>query len=144
MAQANACMLPLSLVRKLVQIPNAGMSFSVKEEVLLSTKNLKLKVVAANARKLLPKFIGPFTVVRRINPVAYELEFPETMKIHNVFHVSLFRPYISSVSYQPPAPTVAEDDQLENTMEIIMDQKDTPYRRNTHRHLFRSVATLRP
>ena len=36
--------------------------FKEGEEILLSTQNLKLKTVAANARKLIPKFVGPFTI----------------------------------------------------------------------------------
>jgi hypothetical protein len=46
-------------------------------------------VNAANARKVLPKFIGPFTVIKCVNAVAYKLGLPETMKVHDVFHVSL-------------------------------------------------------
>ena len=46
----------------------------------------------ANARKLTPKFVGPLKVVKQITPVAYELELPKSMKIHDVFHVSLLRP----------------------------------------------------
>jgi hypothetical protein len=91
-------------------------------------------VVAANARKLLPKFIGPFPVVKRVNAVAYTLGLPETMKVHNVFHVSLLKHYTNSGSYQPPAPTVFEDDHLENTVEAILDHKDTPFRGKTRRH----------
>jgi hypothetical protein len=41
---------------------------------------LKLKLVAANARKLSPLFIGPFTVNKRVNAVAYKSGLPESMK----------------------------------------------------------------
>ena len=100
LAQAKSCLAAAQSRQKAyADSKRRDVSLSVREEVLLSTKNLKLKVVAANARKLLPKFIGPFTVAKRANPVAYELELPETMKVHNVFHVSLLRPYISSGSY---------------------------------------------
>jgi hypothetical protein len=57
------------------------------DAVLLSTKNIKLKS-PNGSRKLLPRWIGPFTVTQIINPVAYKLELPPTMaRIHNVFHV---------------------------------------------------------
>ena len=42
--------------------------------------------------KLDHKKLGPFKVKRRINPVAYELSLPSTMRIHPVFHVSLLEP----------------------------------------------------
>ncbi|SGY57078.1 BQ5605_C006g04218 [Microbotryum silenes-dioicae] len=37
--------------------------------------------------------LGPFTIKRIINPVAYELDLPSTMRIYPVFHVSLLEPY---------------------------------------------------
>jgi hypothetical protein len=90
LAQAKSCLLAAqSRQRAYANTKRRDVSFSVGEEVLLSTRNLKLKVVAANARKLLPNFLGPFTVVKRVNAVAYKLGLPETMKVHIVFHVSI-------------------------------------------------------
>ena len=52
--------------------------FAVGEQVVLSTEDPKLRTPAADARKLVPKFVGPFKVLQQINPVAYELELPGT------------------------------------------------------------------
>ena len=42
--------------------------------------------------KLSPRFIGPYRVLKRIGPVAYQLELPpELDRIHDVFHVSMLR-----------------------------------------------------
>jgi hypothetical protein len=66
--------------------------------VYLSTKNLNLP--AHRARKLAPKFIGPFKVLRaNANTSNYTLELPEvlrTRRVHPTFHVSLLRPCIKS------------------------------------------------
>ena len=44
--------------------------------------------------KLSPRFIGPYEVLERIGPVAYRLTLPpELAKLHDVFHVSMFRRY---------------------------------------------------
>ena len=44
--------------------------------------------------KLSPRFIGPFEVLRRVGEVAYEIALPPELEhIHNVFHVSVLRPY---------------------------------------------------
>ncbi|KAA3467023.1 DNA/RNA polymerases superfamily protein [Gossypium australe] len=45
--------------------------------------------------KLSPRFIGPYKVIERIEPVAYRLTLPlELDKIHNVLHVGSFTYYL--------------------------------------------------
>jgi hypothetical protein len=42
--------------------------------------------------KLVSRFTGPFEILKRIGPVAYEKNLPSQLaKVHNVFHVSLLR-----------------------------------------------------
>jgi hypothetical protein len=65
--------------------------YEVGEEVMLSTMNLSMKMQGTS--KLLPRFIGPFKVTKRIGTVAYRLDLPPELKIHNVFHVSLLKQY---------------------------------------------------
>ncbi|KAJ9512185.1 hypothetical protein QJQ45_012664 [Haematococcus lacustris] len=69
--------------------------------VLLSTKNLRMK--PGKAKKLLPRFIGPFKVLEHVGPVAVRLDLPRAMaRMHPVFHVSLLRPYTSEHPHLPP------------------------------------------
>ena len=50
--------------------------------------------------KLSPRFVGPFEILKRIRKVAYELALPPTLVgVHNVFHVSMLRKYISDPSH---------------------------------------------
>jgi hypothetical protein len=37
---------------------------------------------------------GPFEILDRIGPNAYMLEFPISMNVHSVFHVSLLKTYV--------------------------------------------------
>jgi hypothetical protein len=38
-------------------------------------------------QKITPKFYGPYTILKRVGHVAYQLSLPNHSKIHNVFHV---------------------------------------------------------
>jgi hypothetical protein len=50
--------------------------------------------------KLSPRFVGPFEILERIGMVAYRIALPsELSNIHNVFHVLMFRKYISDPSH---------------------------------------------
>ena len=59
------------------------------DRVWLSTKNLNLRMPC---RKLSPRFVGPFKVLRSINEVSYRLQLPSHYRISPTFHVSLLRP----------------------------------------------------
>lgn len=63
--------------------------------VYLSTKNLSLP--KGRVSKLLPKYIGPYKVVRAMPETSnYDIELPEELvkrRIHPRFHVSLLKPH---------------------------------------------------
>lgn len=65
----------------------------VGDKVYLATANLNLP--KGRARKLVPKFIGPYTVVKANATTSnYTIDLPEDLKkrrIHPVFHVSRLR-----------------------------------------------------
>jgi hypothetical protein len=93
--------------------------FAVGQDVLLSTANIKLK--GPGSPKLMPKWIGPFKVVKRIGETAYELELPQNMLLHDVFHASLLKPYRSDGRVQPPPPELMVDGQVEYEVDMLLD-----------------------
>ena len=58
--------------------------------VWLSTKDLPLQV---DSHKLAPRYIGPFKVVKIINPSPIRLKLPNSLKVHPAFHV-LSQPWL--------------------------------------------------
>lgn len=55
---------------------------------------------ALKSKKLSPKFIGPFQILKHVGPVAYEIALsPNLANLHNVFHVSQLRKYIADSSH---------------------------------------------
>ncbi|KAJ9529817.1 hypothetical protein QJQ45_022213 [Haematococcus lacustris] len=68
--------------------------FEPGDMVLLSTQNMRGKVGQPGARKLKPRYVGPFRVEYMVGRAAVKLDLPEEWsRIHNVFHVSLVKPY---------------------------------------------------
>lgn len=92
------------------------------QQVLLNTRNLNLK--STGTKKLLPKWIGPFSVTQHVNPVAIKLELPIPLRVHNVFHTSLIKPYIPNGRLQPPPPTTLfEDGAVGYDVECILSHR---------------------
>ena len=55
---------------------------------------------AIRQKKLSPRFIGPYQILRRIGPVAYEIALPPPLaNLHSVFHVSQLRKYVPDPSH---------------------------------------------
>ena len=45
--------------------------------------------------KLAPRYVGPYEIIEKINPVEYQVALPPEMEhMHNVFHILMLRDYL--------------------------------------------------
>jgi transposase InsO family protein len=75
-------------------------SYEVGDRVFLWVKPHKSSIKLGKGAKLSPRFVGPFKVVEKKGPMAYRLALPDSLRrMHDVFHVSVLRHYISDPSH---------------------------------------------
>jgi hypothetical protein len=77
---------------------NCG-EFKVGDHVFLKVKANISSLKLRKCSKLAARYCGPFEILERIGPVAYMLTLPESMTVHNVFHVSLLKKYVSDANH---------------------------------------------
>ena len=114
------------------------LEFEVGDHVFLKVIPKRGVVRFGKREKLSPRFIGPFEILERVGPVAYQLALlPSMSGVHEVFHVSMLRKYT-------PDPThvvdlgqikVDTDGTFEEGPVCILDSRDQVLRRKTVRLL---------
>ena len=62
-------------------------------------KPKKSSLHIGSCAKLAPRFYGLFNIIERIGPIAYRLALPLTMKVHDVFHLSLLKKYVKDADH---------------------------------------------
>jgi hypothetical protein len=94
--------------------------------VYLSTENLSLP--KHRTRKLMPKYVGPFKVIKEHGDTSnYRLELPDVLldrRVHPNFHASLLRPHVANDDAIFPGREPSEwyDFGAENSAERIVDE----------------------
>ncbi len=97
--------------------------YNVGQWVWLSARDLRLHLPC---RKLSPRYVGPFQIIRQITPVSLELNLPNHDRISPTFHVSLLKPADDpgEGSEEPledadPLPISREDEEIYQVRELL-------------------------
>ena len=105
-------------MKKYVDHDRRPLEFQVGDRVLLKLTPQIWKKISSKTRQrgLIPKYDGPFEVIKRVAQVAYMLKLLERLKLHSTFHVSFLKPYHEDLD--------AERVQTKRAPPLVMKQFD--------------------
>jgi hypothetical protein len=83
-------------------------------------KSHKSSIKFGKGAKICARFVGPFEVVERKGPMAYQLAFLDSLRrMHDVFHVSVLRHYVSDPTHVIDVSSLKVLDEGALTVETI-------------------------
>ncbi|XP_038885918.1 uncharacterized protein LOC120076226 [Benincasa hispida] len=103
------------------------LEFEVGDRVFLRLSPWKGILRFRRKGKLSPRYIEPYEIVERVDPIAYKLQLPMKLtRIHDVFHVSMLRKYVLDPMHILAAQSIQlkEDLSYEEEAIEILDKKD--------------------
>ncbi|MCO5568217.1 hypothetical protein L7F22_021913 [Adiantum nelumboides] len=68
--------------------------FKLGDKVFLRVKPKRRNLSLGKFKKLSPRYCGPYEIIKVISDQAYKLRLSPNLKVHDVFHVSLLKPYV--------------------------------------------------
>ncbi|GJS48027.1 putative reverse transcriptase domain-containing protein [Tanacetum coccineum] len=99
------------------------LEFSVGDYVLLKVSSWKGVVRFGKKGKLTPRFVGPFEIIEKVGPVAYQLDLPEELNgVHDTFQMSNLKKCLADPTLKVPLDEIQVDAKLnfvEEPVEIL-------------------------
>ncbi|GJX02478.1 putative reverse transcriptase domain-containing protein [Tanacetum coccineum] len=99
------------------------LEYEVGDCVLLKVSPCKGVICFGTKGKLAPRYVGPFEILDRIDPVAYRLRLPkELSSVHDTFHVSNLKKCLADANLHVPLDEIKIDKTLhfvEEPVEIM-------------------------
>ncbi|GJV69839.1 hypothetical protein Tco_1485348 [Tanacetum coccineum] len=121
-----------SMIQLLLGRYNEGMSpdlwarlekFECEDRVMLKVSPWKGVILFGKKGKLALRYVGPFEILERIDPIAYQLRLPKELSgVHDTFHVSILKKCLVDASLHVPLDEIKVDETLrfvEEPIEII-------------------------
>ncbi|GJR00604.1 putative reverse transcriptase domain-containing protein [Tanacetum coccineum] len=95
----------------------------IKDRLKAALSHWKGVVRFTKKGKLALRFVGPFEIIKKVGPVAYQLDFPEELNnFHDTFHVSNLKKCLDDLTLQVPLDEIRVNAKLnfvEEPMEIL-------------------------
>ena len=95
--------------------------FKVGDEVMVDSTVLLPPSKHVVNRKVSARFLGPYKVVRKIGPEAYEIDLPPESRSHRTLSIRYLKPFVSTDHEFPYRPKVGVDSQ-ELLMDFVVDK----------------------
>ena len=90
-----------------VDVKRRDIEYEVGDKVFLKVLSLRKILRFGKKGKLSPRFIGPYEILERIDPMEYRLALPlELAKLQNVFHMSMLQRYRPDESHILPVQEI--------------------------------------
>ena len=104
----------LTSQKKYADKKRRNLTFKEGEKVWLSAEGIDN--IPGATKKLSPKYIGPYSIEKKLSDVNYKLLLPSHLQIHPVVHISKLKPYHEfkedfpnrKKEVPPPEPTIKE------------------------------------
>ena len=81
-------------MKKGFDVHRRDVSFNIDDWVYVKLRPYRQSSISGQVfHKLGKRYYGTYKITQKIGPVAYKLAFPESSKIHLVFHYSLLKPH---------------------------------------------------
>nr|AAL79340.1 Putative 22 kDa kafirin cluster; Ty3-Gypsy type [Oryza sativa]AAM48279.1 Putative 22 kDa kafirin cluster; Ty3-Gypsy type [Oryza sativa Japonica Group]AAP53268.1 retrotransposon protein, putative, Ty3-gypsy subclass [Oryza sativa Japonica Group] len=112
--------------------------FDIGDWVYLKVSPMKGVKRFGLGKKLSPRYVGPFAIVKRIGEVAYKVKLPDALiGVHDVFHISMIRKCLRRPSDQVEIPMaeLRNDLTYQEYPVCILDTKDGKTRNRNIRFL---------
>jgi hypothetical protein len=116
-------------MKKYADIKRTERNFEVGQKVYLRLQPYRQMTVAhRRSLKLAPRFYGPFSIVRKVGEVAYELDLPTESRVHPVFHVSQLKLKLGSTVFPvPKLPPVDSHGVFRPEPAEVLDRRSRPH-----------------
>ena len=95
------------------------------EHVFLKVKAKISSIRLGSCLKLETRYCGPFEILETIGTISYMLSFPASMRVHNVFYVSLLKKYVPEPNHIIDWNVIQVEHEGDFRVELvhILDQK---------------------